>query len=275
MKDSGIDIKTNSSGENFEPKIIGFLCNWSAYASADLCGTFRKQHGTNIRSIRIMCTSRVDPTIVLEMFINGADGIFIAGCHPGNCHYLTGNYLAEKKIKLTKKLLDKSGIHPDRISLEWISASETEKYILTLDSFVNRIRELGPIPTSGDNPDIEILEKLYAAIHVANDFRLRSLVGREYELIKEGNVYHQEVVEEDFESLIDTAIEEEMARQRILQTILDNPSSVIDISNTIDLPTQIVLGHIVTLRDRGLVALDRIEDDMPLYIVTQPEEVFR
>jgi hypothetical protein len=209
------------------------------------------------------------------MFINGADGIFVGGCHPGNCHYLTGNFLADKKINLTKKLLEKSGIHPDRMSLEWISASETEKYIQSMDNFVNRIRELGPIPTSGDNPEVEILEKLYSAKHVANDFRLRSLVGREYELLKEGNVYNEDIVEEDFESLMDNAIEEEIARQRILQTILEKPSSVLDVSDTIGLPTQMVLEHIVTLRDRGLIALDRIEDDMPLYIVTQPREVFK
>jgi F420-non-reducing hydrogenase iron-sulfur subunit len=130
----------------FDPLIIGFTCNWCTYAGADLAGTSKIQYPTNIRIIRVMCTSRIEPEFVLEAFKKGADGVLIGGCHLGDCHYQEGNYKTEARIKLLKRILEFYGIEPERIKLEWISASEGEKFANTVESFVNEIRKLGPNP---------------------------------------------------------------------------------------------------------------------------------
>jgi F420-non-reducing hydrogenase iron-sulfur subunit len=258
----------------FEPKIIAFLCNWCSYAGADLAGVSRYQYPTNTRTVRVMCSSRVDPTLIFDMFIHGADGVLVGGCHLGDCHYITGNYYTEKKIKLAKKLLEKAGFEPQRLRLEWVSASEGERYSKVVADFVNEIKTLGPSPVAGDEPDIDKLEGLFIAKNVARDFRLRSLVAREIELTEKGNVYNKKLPQEDFDNLMDSAIDDEMERQKILLMTLDGAYSVLDIASRVKLSPQRVLQHIVTLKDRGLVVVDRFEGVMPLYI-TPKEEVFR
>lgn len=260
--------------EMFEPKIIAFLCNWCSYAGADLAGVSRYQYPTNTRTVRVMCSSRVDPTLIIEMLIHGADGVLVGGCHLGDCHYITGNYYTEKKIKLTKKLMEKAGFESQRLRLEWVSASEGERYSKVVAGFVNEIKTLGPSPVAGDDPDIDKLEGLFIAKNVARDFRLRSLVAREIELTEKGNVYNKKLPQEDFDNLMDNAIDDEMERQKILLMTLDGPYSVLDIASQIKLSPERVLQHIVTLKDRGLVMVDRFEGEMPLY-VTPKEEVLR
>ncbi len=130
----------------FEPKIIGFTCNWCTYAGADLAGTSKIQYPTNIRIIRVMCTGRIEPEFLLDALKLGADGILIGGCHPGDCHYQEGNYKTELRVRLVKSLLTSLGIEPERVRLEWISASEGQKFAETVQSFVDEIRELGPNP---------------------------------------------------------------------------------------------------------------------------------
>ena len=132
--------------DDFEPLIIGFTCNWCTYAAADLAGTSKIQYHTNIRIIRVMCTSRIEPEFVLEAFNKGADGVLVGGCHPGDCHYQNGNYKTEARIKLLKRILEDFGIEPERVKLEWISASEGAKFAKTIKSFVDKIRKLGPNP---------------------------------------------------------------------------------------------------------------------------------
>ncbi len=132
---------------DFEPLIIGFLCNWCAYAGADLAGTSRIQYPPNIHIIRVMCSGRVDPTFILEAFKNGADGVLVAGCHlPSDCHYLTGNFQAEKRMLLLKKVLSELGLEPERLRLEWISASEGEKFAAVVRNMVSTLKKLGPSP---------------------------------------------------------------------------------------------------------------------------------
>ena len=113
----------NKIMKEFEPKIIGFLCNWCAYAGADLAGTSRTKYPPNLLPIRIMCSGRVDPAFILETLKNGADGVLVAGCHPGDCHYLSGNYKANRRILLLKKLLKQLAIDPNRVRFEYVSAS--------------------------------------------------------------------------------------------------------------------------------------------------------
>ena len=131
----------------FEPKIIGFLCNWCSYAGADLAGVSRIQYPPNIRIIRVMCSGRIDPIFVLEAFKNGADGVLIAGCHlPSDCHYINGNFKTLRRVTLLKTVIQQFGIEPERLRLEWISASEGDKFAATIRDMVQQIKQLGPSP---------------------------------------------------------------------------------------------------------------------------------
>jgi F420-non-reducing hydrogenase iron-sulfur subunit len=131
----------------FEPKIIAFCCSWCSYAGADLAGVSRLQYPTNIEIIRVMCSGRIDPTFVLEAFKNGADGVLVAGCHiPSDCHYLSGNLRAQRRIAMTKILLEQLGLEPERLRLEWVSASEGDKFAAVVKEMTERIKELGPSP---------------------------------------------------------------------------------------------------------------------------------
>jgi len=129
---------------DFEPRIIGFLCNWCSYAGADLDGTSRIQYPPNIRVIKVMCSGRINPQFVLKGFQEGADGILVSGCHPGDCHYIGGNYHARRKLTLLGDLLDFSGIDPKRFQVSWVSASEGHKFAEVVTRFTEQVRELGP-----------------------------------------------------------------------------------------------------------------------------------
>ncbi len=132
--------------EEFEPKILGFLCNWCAYAGADLAGTSRLKYPPNVLPIRVMCSGRVDSTFVLEALKKGADGVLIAGCHPGDCHYQSGNYKTNRRIRLLKKLLEELAINPNRVRFEYVSASEGQKFASVVTEFVDELKKIGPNP---------------------------------------------------------------------------------------------------------------------------------
>lgn len=134
-----------SGGKGFEPKIVGFFCNWCTYLAADLAGTSRLKYSPNVRVIRVMCSGRVDPQFVLEAFAKGADGVLIGGCHPGDCHYQEGNYKALRRFTLLHRLIEGMGIEPERLRLEWISASEADKLRTVVNDMVEKIRALGPM----------------------------------------------------------------------------------------------------------------------------------
>jgi len=130
----------------FEPKIIAFLCNWCTYAAADLAGTSRVQYPPNVRIIRLMCTGALDPIYVLKALMDGADGVFIGGCHPGDCHYESGNYKARRRVAILKNILEQLGFDQDRVWLRWISASEGKLFADTMTRMVEDIRAKGPNP---------------------------------------------------------------------------------------------------------------------------------
>jgi F420-non-reducing hydrogenase iron-sulfur subunit len=129
----------------FEPQIMCFLCKWCTSSAADLAGTSRLQYTPNNVNLRVMCSSRVDPQHILFAFKSGADGVFIGGCHPGDCHYVEGNYKTLRRITLFKVMLKDLGIDPKRLRLEWISAAEGKKYAETMNEFTEQIRALGPL----------------------------------------------------------------------------------------------------------------------------------
>ena len=131
--------------EKFEPNILAFLCNWCSYAGADLAGTSRRQYSSNVKIIRVMCSGRVNPVFIINALQNGIDGVIIGGCHPGECHYDTGNYLARRRIAILKKLLEYVGIDPRRVQLTWVSASEGNKFADVINEFTAEIKKIGPI----------------------------------------------------------------------------------------------------------------------------------
>ncbi len=130
--------------EAWEPKIVGFCCNWCSYAGADLAGTSRMAYPDNIRIIRVPCSGRVNPQFVIRALQRGADGVLVAGCHPGDCHYSTGNYFTRRRFLLTRRLLEYMGIEPQRLQARWISGSEGEKFSRVVREMVEDIRTLGP-----------------------------------------------------------------------------------------------------------------------------------
>lgn len=129
----------------FKPKIIGFLCNWCSYAGADLAGVSRIQYPSNLRIIRVMCSGRVKPEMVVKALYYGADGILVLGCHIGDCHYQTGNHRAKKRIVVLKRFLSYLGIDPRRVRLDWVSASEGGRFAQIVTEFTEEIMKLGPL----------------------------------------------------------------------------------------------------------------------------------
>lgn len=138
------DMAASETG--FEPKIIAFLCNWCTYVGADLAGTSRIQYPPNVRVVRLMCSGAVDPVFVLKSLLDGADGVLIGGCHPGDCHYQNGNYKARRRVAALKEILKGVGLEEDRVWLRWISASEGQVFADTISEMTAALRKMGPSP---------------------------------------------------------------------------------------------------------------------------------
>ena len=130
--------------EGFSPRMVGFLCNWCSYAGADMAGTSRMGYPPNIRIIRVPCSGRVDPLLIIKAFQQGADGVLIAGCHPGDCHYVEGNYYARRRLAVFRSLLEYLGIDSRRLRVEWVSAAEGKRFSNVITSFTDDLVELGP-----------------------------------------------------------------------------------------------------------------------------------
>ena len=149
-----------SDNSHFEPRIVAFFCNWCTYTAADLAGTARMSYLPNARVVRIMCSGRLDPQFILAALRQGADGVLIGGCHPGDCHYQEGNYKTLRRIALLKRVLRDFGIEPERVRLEWIAASEGDKVQHVINEMTEQIRTLGPLrlerremlPALGEQP---------------------------------------------------------------------------------------------------------------------------
>jgi F420-non-reducing hydrogenase iron-sulfur subunit len=253
----------------FRPRIIGFVCNWSLPLEVDFAITGTIYGYPKIHIVRVMCIGRIDPVIVLETFAKGADGVLVIGCHPPDCHFIEGNLQAERKIKMLKKLISRTGLEPERLRLDWAYASEIEVFAEIINDFRNQVAALGPSPLAGKKPDKNILANIMAAKAVAGDSRLRMLVGRERNMIKEGNAYGEKVGQEEFDQVIDDSIDAEYVRSRIHFLVKDKSMSVEGVAKHLGLDPKNVLRHIVVLKQRGLLALDRIEGEDPLYIALE------
>jgi F420-non-reducing hydrogenase iron-sulfur subunit len=171
------NVKQSGNGK-FEPRIVAFFCNWCTYTAADLAGVSRMKYAPNVRIIRLMCSGRLDPQFVMDAFAKGADGVLIGGCHPGDCHYVEGNYKTLRRMDLLKRMLKDLGIEGDRVRLEWISASEGDKVKWAVNDIVEKVRALGPLDMPGKfkdwdkeieelNGKVQAQDKEQAPAHVA------------------------------------------------------------------------------------------------------------
>ena len=133
-----------TSGNGWEPRIVAFLCNWCSYAGADLAGVSRIQYPPNVRVIRVPCSGRINPLFVIKALQSGADGVLVSGCHPGDCHYISGNLYARRKFALLKGLLEYVGIEPERVHFSWVSAAEGVRFAEILEKVIAAVRKVGP-----------------------------------------------------------------------------------------------------------------------------------
>jgi F420-non-reducing hydrogenase iron-sulfur subunit len=133
----------------FHPKIVAFVCNWCSYAGADKAGGQKLHYSSDVKLIRVMCSGRVDPQFILEAFRRGADGVMVLGCHPGDCHYRSGNHKTMKRVKLLKNTLAQFGINPDRLKLDWVAAGESEKFQKVSNEMYDTVNSLGPLKLRG------------------------------------------------------------------------------------------------------------------------------
>jgi len=145
MPETTTEAGRDAAPAPFEPRIVAFFCNWCTYLAADLAGTTRLKYAPNIRVVRLMCSGRIDPQFVLDAFAQGADGVLIGGCHPGDCHYESGNYKTLRRFHLLRRMLRDLGIEEERFRLEWISASEAEPLRVAVNDMVEKVRALGPL----------------------------------------------------------------------------------------------------------------------------------
>jgi F420-non-reducing hydrogenase iron-sulfur subunit len=200
-----------AAGHKFEPRILGFLCNWCCYAGADLAGVSRFQHPPNMRVIRLMCSGRVDPAHVFRAFANGLDAVFIGGCHLNDCHYVThGNYDALAMVYVCKKLMEYIGLNPERLKLEWVSAGEGIRFAGIMNEFVPQIEKLGPLGKGEDLDDkewklkLEAVTKLIPYIKLVLSEKLRVPERTE-------EAYTEFFAGEEFTRLFDESIGEKLA----------------------------------------------------------------
>lgn len=150
MSKNSTEEKQAAAAAEWEPSIVGFLCRWCSYAGADLAGSSRMEYPPNVNVIRVPCSGRIDPLFVLKAFQQGADGVLVSGCHPGDCHYAEGNYYARRRMTLLKRLLEFLGYHPHRLRLEWVSAAEAREFAEVVKDMVEQVKALGPAERYAD-----------------------------------------------------------------------------------------------------------------------------
>jgi NADH-quinone oxidoreductase subunit E len=214
-----------------------------------------------------MCSGSLDPELIFEALISGADGVIVMGCHPGDCHYISGNLQAERKITLAKKLIELTDLENERLRLEWVSAAEGRRFADVVNEFTEQISELGPTPVKTDDENSnKLLNQLQGAKRAAANFRLRSVVSRQRMLTDEGNVYGEKLSQEEMDKIFDEIVNDEYIRHRIILKVESGPSTVEEISEELGLPAEEVFKHVGRLWKRQIVLPEGHKDDAPVFI---------
>ncbi len=253
----------------FEPSIVGFLCNWCSYAGADLAGTSRLSYPTNLRVIRVMCSGRVDPELMLEPFLRGADGVMVLGCHPADCHYLSGNYQAEQRVHCVWMVLEHLGIDKGRLCLDWVSAAEGARFAELVAEFVSQVKRIGPAGHEESREELsrqDFIWRVRVGMRVTGTEKFRWLVGRQKALLDDKNVYEEQLSGERLRDLMRTVIAEESIRAAIELLTEAGPMSVKDMAEALKLPARTVLEHTAYLKRYGFVELHDILGRTPRYV---------
>jgi F420-non-reducing hydrogenase iron-sulfur subunit len=250
----------------FEPKILGFLCNWCSYAGADLAGVSRIQYPPNVRVMRVMCSGRVDPVLVVDALMEGIDGVLISGCHIGDCHYQSGNFQTKIRMELLIQALEYTSLGADRFRLEWVSASEGVRFGEVITEFTEKIRSQGPNPLGDAAQRENILPELKAVRDVMASHRIRTMIGKEIEITEEGNVYGEKIEEDRYKRLLEMSIHEDYVRHYILQSTTGRTKTVPELAELLDMDTEKVLKQVAILRRKNMLALESIDGTTPRYL---------
>lgn len=240
------------------PQIICFACNW-ALCEGDMVIP------SNVHITRVICIGRLDPVVILKTFEKGADGVLIVGCQPPDCHFVDGNIHAQRAVKLLRELLKLAGIGDKRLKLLWLSPWEDKDFPYYAEKFTAEISSLGPSPIKNDALKAEITLNLAAAEEAVSGFRLRVLLGREEELTEFMNAYGEKIKVEDYEKLLSEIAYVEFIRCKIHQLTKIKSLSVRELAKLIGISSSAVLRHITNMRRKGMITLDRIEGQTPLY----------
>ena len=244
--------------ESNPPKIVCFTCNW-AFCEEEMRVPY------NVNVVRVMCVGRIDPALVLETFANGADGVMLAGCKPPDCHFVDGNLHAERAVKMLKKLLALAGIGAERVKLVWASPLEEKNLGDYAKEFSEEIWKLGNSPMKNTVLAPTIMANINAAKNAASEFRLRVLLGREEELTEFLNAYGEKISKEEFDALLEEIVKAEFIRYKIHYLAKAKPLSVKELAEALGIKPSAVLRHITNMRRKGLIALDKVEGNTPLY----------
>lgn len=245
-----------SSAHDFKPKILGFLCNWCSYAGADLCGVSRYQYPPSIRVIRVMCSGRVDPEFVLRAFANGNDGVYMGGCWLGECHYVTeGNYDALSVMHLCKKLLKQIGLNPDRLRLEWVSASEGNRYAEIVTDFTRQLKDMGPLGT-GEGIDEKALK--FRLESVRKILPYIKLVEREKLRVRfpDKEKYEEFFSSPELNNLFNEMVVDKLTLSQITSLLAEGPRSTGEIAEFLGLSASQVSKHLIESSRYRLVKFD-------------------
>lgn len=251
--------------EDFEPTIIAFLCNWCSYAGADFAGVSRYQYPTSIRIIRVMCSGRIDPFMVFRAFHKGADGVLVAGCHPGDCHYISGNLHAKERMAQVSRIIEKSKIPPQRFRLAWVSASEGKNFAQLIKDFTDELKKLGPL-TKEAIDGVLTLNKVTAAENLFLEFPVRWLTVRAETLAQEENVYGERLDPEQLKITADNFFEREHLKHLIMQLVTNKSTSLLVLSQKLDAASEEIFDCLVELKMAGLVDIIGFENDYPVYL---------
>jgi coenzyme F420-reducing hydrogenase delta subunit len=220
-----------------------------------------------------MCTGRIDPAITARAFEKGLDGLLVVGCYFGDCHYISGNYQAKAKLDMAKRLLAYVGMNPDRLSFRQCSSGEASVFVGIVTEFTKRIKELGPLGGGADRLDATLLKrKLKIAEAVLAGEKMRWVIGKRAPFLQSGNMYGEIFTEQEFNRAIDMIIVEETEVQEILAGLREGARSVKDLAVSLSIPAERVFRHILALKRKGFVAVDRIVERSPLYSLL-PKEV--
>jgi len=245
-----------SANLSFQPKMIGIICNWCCYGGADLCGVSRFQYPPHIRLIRVMCSARVDLLHILRAFTNGADGIFVGGCHLCDCHYVTnGNFNAFSMVQVCKKILKDIGVFPERLKLEWVSAGEGIRFANFMNEYSAELTKLGPIGKAEGIDDKALAIKFEAVRKIIPYIKL-VLTQRLHVPVRTEEAYHEFFTGDEFKRLYDELIADKLAISLITTSLREKSLSSGEIADSLGLSQAEIAKHITSSSKQGLVRYD-------------------